>query len=56
MLNKQEKQARQKALQFAINNNRLEGLHLSPEMLAHFPKWIVGELTATELKTNIKFS
>ncbi|MFU2058760.1 antitoxin VbhA family protein [Avibacterium volantium] len=55
MLNEQEKQARQKALQFAINN-RLEGLHLSPEILAHFPKWIVGELTATELKTSIKFS
>ncbi|MCW9697966.1 antitoxin VbhA family protein [Avibacterium sp. 20-129] len=46
----QEQQIRQQALQFAIDNNRLEGLYLPPEILHYFQKWVIGEITIAELK------
>lgn len=50
MPNLKEQQIRQQALQFAIDNNRLEGLYLSQEMLHYFQKWAMGEITISELK------
>ncbi|MEE6074766.1 antitoxin VbhA family protein [Avibacterium paragallinarum] len=50
MPNLKEQQIRQQALQFAIDNNRLEGLYLSQEMLHYFQRWVMGEITISELK------
>ncbi|MEJ9308374.1 antitoxin VbhA family protein [Gallibacterium anatis] len=50
MLTKEEKINRQKAVQFAINNNRLKGLDVSDEMLNAFEKWINDEISMKALQ------
>lgn len=48
MITKQEKIERQKAVQFAIDNNRLEGLEVSQEFIYIAQEWIDGKLTDDE--------
>ncbi|WP_197496310.1 antitoxin VbhA family protein [Gallibacterium salpingitidis] len=51
MITEEEKEQRREAVQFAIDNNRLEGLDVNNEMLSYFQKWINDEITLNELKT-----
>ena len=48
MISQQESKQREKAVQFAIDNNRLEGLEPSEEFVAIANEWIAGKLTDTE--------
>ncbi|WP_439256966.1 antitoxin VbhA family protein [Lonepinella sp. BR2271] len=48
-----EKSERQSAVQFAIDNNRLEGLEPSDEFLAFSQDWIDGNLTTEEFGEKI---
>lgn len=51
MITEEEKLSRQKAVQFAIDNNRLEGFDVSNEMLNYFQQWINGEISMNELQS-----
>lgn len=40
-----ERNKRQEAVNFAINNNAIEGLHISEEAKLLFERWVNGEIT-----------
>ncbi|MGR6981908.1 antitoxin VbhA family protein [Testudinibacter sp. P27/CKL/0425] len=48
-----EKTARKKAFEFAIDNNRLEGLEPSQIVLDLSQKWVNGEISYSELETKV---
>lgn len=48
MISQQESKQREKAVQFAIDNNRLEGLEPSKEFVEIANEWILGKLTDSE--------
>ncbi|MGV6987606.1 antitoxin VbhA family protein [Testudinibacter sp. P80/BLE/0925] len=45
-----DKTSRQKAIQFAIDNNRLEGIETTAEMLKLSNEWINGHITFNAFK------
>lgn len=45
-----DKTARQKVIQFAIDNNRLEGIETTAEMLKLSNEWINGHITFNVFK------
>ena len=49
MCSDQERAKRQKAMDFAIENTRLEGGTVSPEARAIMKKWVDGELSDDEM-------
>ena len=48
-----EKIQRQEAVQFAINNNAMEGLFVSEQAKALFNRWIEGEITLEKVEQAI---
>ncbi|WP_281772505.1 antitoxin VbhA family protein [Haemophilus parahaemolyticus] len=48
-----EKQQRQEAVQFAINNNAIEGLFVSEQTKQLLNRWIEGELTLEQVESKI---
>lgn len=48
-----EKIQRQEAVQFAINNNAMEGLFVSEQAKALFNRWIEGEITLEKVEQEI---
>ncbi|AUI65401.1 MULTISPECIES: antitoxin VbhA family protein [Glaesserella] len=52
-LSSQEKQLRQDAMHFAINNNALEGLIVSEQAKSLFSRWIDGEITLEQAEKEI---
>lgn len=51
MLN--EKQLRQEAMQFALNNNEIEGLFVSDSAKALFKRWIEDEITLEQAENEL---
>ena len=48
-----EKQKRQEAANFAINNNAIEGLFVSDEAKDLLNRWVNGEITLEEAENKI---
>ena len=48
-----EKQKRQEAANFAINNNAIEGLFLSDEAKDLLNRWVNGEITLEEAENKM---
>ena len=48
-----EKQQRQDAVRFAINNNAIEGLFVSDFAKVLFERWIEGEITLEEAEAEL---
>ena len=53
MFTRLEKTQRQEAVQFAINNNAMEGLFVSEQAKALFNRWIEGEITLEKVEQEI---
>lgn len=53
MFTRLEKTQRQEAVQFAINNNAMEGLLVSEQAKALFNRWIEGEITLEKVEQEI---
>lgn len=53
MFTRLEKTQRQEAVQFAINNNAMEGLFVSEQAKALFNRWVEGEITLEKVEQEI---
>lgn len=53
MLTTLEKIQRQEAVQFAINNNAMEGLFVSEQAKSLFSRWVEGEITLEKVEQEI---
>ncbi|MFU2077580.1 antitoxin VbhA family protein [Avibacterium endocarditidis] len=53
MISETEKLSRQKFVQFAIDNNRLEGLSTDNDILELSQKWINGVISYLEFKEKV---
>jgi hypothetical protein len=49
MISKQEQMKRQKAMENALANQRLEGLEPDPQTIADSERWTRGEITIEEM-------
>lgn len=53
MFTRLEKTQRQEAVQFAINNNAMEGLFVSEQAKALLNRWVEGEITLEKVEQEI---
>lgn len=53
MITEDEKLSRQKSVQFAIDNNRLEGLDMEDDILMLSQKWVNGDMNYQELQEKV---
>lgn len=53
MISKEEKLNREKAVQFAIDNNRLEGLDTDSDILELSQNWVKGEISYKEFQERV---
>ncbi|OOF56778.1 antitoxin VbhA family protein [Rodentibacter myodis] len=53
MISQEERDQRQKAAQFAFDNNRLEGLIMDDDVLALSQEWINGMLSFQEFREKV---
>ncbi|MBF0786029.1 hypothetical protein E4T80_11190 [Muribacter muris] len=53
MISQEERNQRQKAVQFALDNNRLEGLDMDEDVLALSQEWIDGIISYQEFREKV---
>ncbi|EHK90736.1 antitoxin VbhA family protein [Aggregatibacter actinomycetemcomitans] len=53
MITNEEKFSRQKSVQFAIDNNRLEGLDTDSDILELSQDWVNGEISYKEFQERV---
>ncbi|HHF3400473.1 TPA: antitoxin VbhA family protein [Haemophilus influenzae] len=53
MITEEEKLSRQKSVQFAIDNNRLEGLDTDKEILELSQEWVNGVISYSEFQEKV---
>lgn len=53
MITNEEKLSRQKSVQFAIDNNRLEGLYTDSDILELSQDWVNGEISYKEFQERV---
>ncbi|AHN71555.1 antitoxin VbhA family protein [Aggregatibacter actinomycetemcomitans] len=53
MITNEEKLSRQKSVQFAIDNNRLEGLDTDSDILELSQDWVNGEISYKEFQERV---
>ena len=53
MITEEEKLSRQKSVQFAIDNNRLEGLETDKDILELSQEWINGVISYSEFQEKV---
>ena len=53
MITEEEKLSRQKSVQFAIDNNRLEGLDTDKDILELSQEWVTGAISYSEFQEKV---
>ncbi|MFC3113742.1 hypothetical protein BKG91_11575 [Rodentibacter caecimuris] len=53
MISQEERSQREKSVQFALDNNRLEGLIMDNDILELSQEWVDGTISFQELKEKV---